>query len=150
MSGTIRPARAEDRAAIEQIVAAAYARYVPRIGRKPAPMDADYAALIARARVHVLDEDGVVHGLVVLVAEADRMLLENIAVAPDREGQGLGRRLLEFAERAARDAGFGAIRLYTNAAMVENIALYGRIGYVEAGRHGEGGFHRVDMVKALR
>ena len=43
----IRPARTEDRAAVERIVAAAYAVYVERIGKPPGPMLDDYAARIA-------------------------------------------------------------------------------------------------------
>jgi hypothetical protein len=57
--------------------------------------------------------------------------------------------LLEFAEDAARVAGFGAIRLYTNAAMAENIALYLRIGYRETHRGEEKGLRRVYMRKPL-
>src|SRR6185312_9837699 len=43
----IRRAEPEDRAAIESIVRAAYAVYIPRIGKPPGPMLDDYAALIA-------------------------------------------------------------------------------------------------------
>jgi hypothetical protein len=57
--------------------------------------------------------------------------------------------LLEFAERAALDAGYGAVRLHTNEAMTENIALYGRIGFIETHRAEEKGYRRVHMRKAL-
>jgi ribosomal protein S18 acetylase RimI-like enzyme len=62
---------------------------------------------------------------------------------------GFGRALLEFAERAALDAGYESVRLYTNEAMVENIALYSRIGFVETHRVEESGLRRVYMVKTL-
>jgi ribosomal protein S18 acetylase RimI-like enzyme len=42
--------------------------------------------------------------------------------------------MLEFAEQAALRAGYRAIRLHTNEATTENIALYSRIGYVETHR----------------
>ena len=78
------------------------------------------------------------------------MLLDNIAVSPGAQGLGYGRALLEFAERGALDAGYESIRLYTNEAMVENIALYSRIGFVETHRIEEKGLRRIYMVKPLQ
>jgi ribosomal protein S18 acetylase RimI-like enzyme len=145
----IRLATLSDRAAIEAIVQAAYVPYVPRIGRKPAPMTDDHAARISARQTYVIESGGAVRGLAVLVPESDGMLLDNIAVDPAAQGSGLGRALLAFAEAMARKAGFGVIRLYTNAAMTENIALYARIGYGETHRDEEKGFHRVYMKKTL-
>jgi ribosomal protein S18 acetylase RimI-like enzyme len=146
---TIRLARLGDLPAVEEIVQAAYARYVPLIGRKPGPMLDDYAALIEGRHVHLLsDEDGPA-GLLVLVAEEQAMLLDNVAVHPRAQGRGHGRALVAFAETAARKQGLGALRLYTNEAMLENIALYGRLGFVETHRGKENGFRRVYMTKLL-
>lgn len=149
MTRILRTALPADRAAIEAIVAAAYEPYVARIGRKPGPMLDDYAALIAERRVHVVEDDAGVRGLVVLIPEADALLLDNVAVSPTAHGMGYGRLLLEFAEDTARTGGFPAIRLYTHEMMVENVALYGRIGYVETHRAEERGFRRVYMRKAI-
>jgi GNAT superfamily N-acetyltransferase len=149
MSSNPRLAIEEDLSAVEAIVRAAYSRYVPRIGREPAPMLDDYVALIRERRVHVLDWSGRVRGVVVLIPEADTMLLDNVAVAPDAQGQGLGRKLLAFAEQAAWDAGYGSIRLYTNEVMTENIALYSRLGYCETHRGEENGLRRIYMTKVL-
>ena len=77
------------------------------------------------------------------------MLLDNIAVDPAAQGAGLGRRMLAFAEGTARAAGFGAMRLYTNEAMVENVGLYARLGWVETHRGEENGFRRVYFTKRL-
>ena len=145
----IRPAVLADHAAVTSIVASAYARYVPRIGREPGPMLDDYDRLIRDGRVHVLERDGRVCGLVVLVPEPGVMLLHNVAVSPDLQGQGLGRTLLDFAERAARQAGLPSIRLYTHEMMSENIALYRRCGFVETHRAEEQGLRRVFMSKPL-
>ncbi len=109
----------------------------------------NYGRLIANGHVHVLDKHGLVQGLIVLIPDKDAMLLDNIAVIPDAQGSGLGRRMLEFAESAAKDAGFHAINLYTNEAMTENIQLYARIGYTETHRAEENGLRRVYMVKPL-
>ncbi len=149
MTGIIRLAALQDCAAVERIVHAAYAPYVPRIGRQPGPMLDDYATLIREGRVHVLDAEGVIHAILVLIPEERTMLLDNVAVAPGRQGRGDGRKLLEFAEQSARAAGYASIRLYTHEKMTENIALYARIGYVETHRAEEKGLRRVYMTKKL-
>lgn len=144
-----RLAAPDDLRAVEYLVRAAYGHYVARIGREPAPMRDDYAALIAAGRVHVAEAAGAVQGILVLIPQEDAMLLDNIAVAPDVQGQGLGRRMLAFAEDAARAAGYDAIKLYTNEAMTENIELYRRLGYSETHRAEEVGLRRIYMRKCI-
>jgi GNAT superfamily N-acetyltransferase len=146
----IRCARPADRAAIERIVRAAYGIYVERIGKPPGPMLDDYTALISDGRVSVLEEaDRTMAAIIVLLPEPDHLLLDNIAVRPDRQGQGLGRRLIAFAEEQARRLGHSEVRLYTHEKMTENIALYTRLGFVETGRGQEAGYDRVFMTKRL-
>ena len=146
----IRRARNEDCAVIEAIVRAAYSVYIERIGRPPAPMLDDYARRIADGAVRVLEEvDGAVAAIIVLLVEDDHLLLDNIAVRPDRQGRGYGRRLIEFAEAEARRIGFAELRLYTHATMVENIALYTRIGFTKTGRGHQSGFDRVFTRKRV-
>src|SRR3954452_7909977 len=94
----------------------------------------DYAALIENRRVHVIEHEGTVQGVLVLIPEDDAMLLDNVAVVPTAQGIGLGRKMLEFAEHTAINLSYHRIRLYTNEAMTENIALYLRIGYSETHR----------------
>ena len=149
MSGSIRPARADDRAAIETCVRAAYAKYVPRMGKEPAPMLADYATLIAAGVVHVLADRSGVRGVVVCFAREGYFFLENVAVDPAHQGQGLGRALLGFVEQQAREAGCHEIRLYTHERMTENIPFYQRLGYEEVDRRVEDGYARVFMRKTL-
>ena len=146
----IRPARAEDCAAVEAIVEAAYSVHIERIGMPPGPMVDDYAALIAEDAVSVLaTPDGQVAALVVLLPKSDHLLLDNIAVRPDRQGQGLGRALIAFAEAEARRLGYDELRLYTHETMTQNIALYRRLGFVETGRGRQEGYDRVFMTKRL-
>jgi ribosomal protein S18 acetylase RimI-like enzyme len=149
MEYDLRLAVRSDLDAVEEIVRAAYTPYVSRIGREPGPMIDDYDALIAQRRVHVIACDDVVQGILVLIPEPDAMLIDNVAVAPAAQGRGIGRKLLEFAERAAIARGYRHIRLYTNEAMTENIALYARIGYAETHRAEEKGLRRVHMAKQL-
>jgi GNAT superfamily N-acetyltransferase len=146
----IRRAEAADRAAVERIVRDAYGIYVERIGKPPAPVLDDYAALIADGAVSVLeDADGRLAAIIVLLPKPDHLLLDNIAVRLDRQGRGLGRRLVAFAEDEARRLGYAELRLYTHQKMTENIALYTRLGFVETGRGQEAGYDRVFMTKRL-
>jgi len=57
--------------------------------------------------------------------------IKRMWVAPSARGLGLGRRLLRTLEQRARDSGATVVRLETNAALVEAIAMYRAAGYVE-------------------
>ncbi len=149
MDQDLRAAVGDDLGIVEAIVRSAYSHYVPRIGREPGPMLDDYRQLIRDGRVHVIEHDGAVQGVLVLIPQADAMLLDNVAVSPSAQGLGLGRRMLQFAEAAAADAGYRSIRLYTNEAMTENIEHYTRIGYSETHRAEENGLRRVYMTKPV-
>ena len=112
----IRPARDGEAAIVRDVVHAAYAHYVPRLGKPPGPMLDDYARRIADQQAWVLEDAGRIVGILVLEATADGFLLDNIAVLPDCQGKGYGRALIEFAEAEARRCGYREIRLYTHAA----------------------------------
>lgn len=142
----VRQARTDEAAAVTDLVQRAYAHYVERIGRRPSPMDADYERLAAAGELWTLEEST---GAMLLREDNGHMLVDNLAVDPARQGTGLGRRLLAFAEDEARRRGLGALRLYTNAAMTENIALYTRLGWQECDRRLEGAFSRVYFRKAV-
>jgi GNAT superfamily N-acetyltransferase len=149
MDPMIRPARADDLSAIQAIVREAYGSYTARLGKEPGPMLDDYRVHISEGRIHVLEENGLLHGFVVLIREPETMLLDNVAVHPSAQRRGYGRRLISFAEAEARRLGYGSIRLYTNVVMAENLLLYSRLGYAETHRGEEKGFSRVYMQKVL-
>jgi GNAT superfamily N-acetyltransferase len=135
----IRRAVAAEAEVVRAVVLAAYERYVGVIGTQPGPMLDDYAARIAQDQVWVLEEAAGIAGVLVLEEGPDGFLLDNVTVAPEWQGRGLGRTLLDFAEAEARGRGRDAVTLYTNALMTENIALYRARGYVERKRRREKG-----------
>lgn len=145
----IRLATVDDLAAVERIVHDAYQHYVARIGATPGPMRDDYRARIAQGQAQVLEDQTGIQAVLVLVRETDCLLLDNVAVSPGAQGRGYGRVLMQWAETAARQAGYPRIRLYTQEAMSENIAIYQRYGYVETHRAEEIGLKRVFMTKRL-
>ena len=109
----IRAAQGPDAAAMHEIVERAYGTYVERIGRRPAPMDDDYAGKIRDGHVSVADEGGEIVGLI-------------------------GRSLMSHADACTATRGIAELRLYTDAAMTENLALYPRLGYHDDDRRTEG------------
>ena len=142
----IRIAVKGDEAAIRACAECAYARYVAAIGRKPAPMTGGYAAQIAAGDIHVaVDAEDRLQGFIAFFPEDDHVLLENVAGLPAAAGQGIGKSLILF----CRARGFGAVRLYTNEKMVDNLSIYPRLGYVEIDRRVEDGFSRVYFEKDL-
>ncbi len=126
---TLRRAVAADALAIRELTRAAYARWVPLIGREPRPMTADYDEAVARHRFDLLYIEGALAALIETLAEADHLLVENVAVSPRFQGRGLGRKLMAHAESIATSSGFREIRLYTNKLFAANIELYLDLGY---------------------
>ncbi len=121
----------DDVPAIRALVRAAYARWVPIIGREPRPMLADYERSVGLHRFDLLERDSRLVALIETEPREDHYWIENVAVLPEMQGQGLGRLLLAHAEGLARAAHHTEIRLLTNGLMASNRALYRSVGYVE-------------------
>ena len=145
----IRKAGPADLATLAALVERAYAPWVPLLGRRPKPMDDDYAARIAAGEAFLLEREGTLAGAIVLVDAPDHLWVDNVAVDPAAQHRGVGRTLLAFAEAEARRRGQAELRLLTNAGMLRNIALYQRLGYVETAREAVAGTTRVRMAKRL-
>ena len=109
----------------------------------------DYDARIRVNDAYVIRSGRRTAGILILVINHDRCLLDNVAVHPEFAGRGLGKRLVKYAEDQARLAGFSELELYTHQLMTENIAMYRKWGYRETRRVREKGFDRVYMKKAL-
>ena len=130
-------------------VTAAFGAFTARIGKPPAPLLADYAALIARRQVHLIEEAGSVAAVIVLAGQADHLFVDVVAVRPRRQRQGFGRRLMAFAADEARRRDLREIQLYTHEVMSGALALYRALGYQETARRLEDGYARVYLRKVL-
>jgi ribosomal protein S18 acetylase RimI-like enzyme len=129
VSAGLSRATPADAATVRDLVRAAYSKWVPRLGREPKPMAADYDAAVRDHVVKVLRFDGKVAALIEMKPEVDHLLVVNVAVAPNYQGQGYGRALLTHAEEFARSLFLRELRLYTSVHLTENVKLYKRVGY---------------------
>ena len=140
----IRPAVAADARALAGCIDAAYAGYAGTIADLPdvsAGLDDD----IRDNLVWIAELDSRIVGGAVLAIAEPVATLANVAVHPDAGGRGLGRALIETAERHARHAGCTELRLATHIDMPANVALYARFGWRETKRRG----NKVLMSKPL-
>ena len=151
---SFRRATAADAGAVHDITHAAYAKWVPVIGRKPKPMTVDYDKAVANNVIDLLEEDGRPIALIEMIPELSfqpaHLLIENIAVLPERHGEGIGSVLLQRAQVIARSFGVNELRLYFHAKFVANHLFYVRRGFVEFARepHPAGG-EIVHMKKSI-
>ncbi len=128
----IRPATLADLPGLAAAIRSAYAPFVaagidlPAVDQGLADDLRDNHVWVATGRDRVLG--GVVLSL------GDHAHLVNLAVHPDGAGQGLGRKLIDVAMAAARDAGYARILLATHKDMTATQRFYARRGWVETGR----------------
>lgn len=130
----MRLATPSDLPVIVALTEVAYAHYLPILGYPPVPVTEDYVPRIAQGEVWMLEREGKTAGLIVLERHPAHAEIFNVAVDPAFHGQGLGRALLDFAVETTRAWGLPTLRLYTNAKMERNIAIYAAYGFVETAR----------------
>lgn len=137
---TIRLAEPGEAESVRAVVRDAYARWTPRLGRESSPMQGEYSEVIAEGRAWILELEREIVGFIDLKDDPKVLDIADIAVVSAEQGKGYGGRLLAFAEEEARRRGYDEVRLYVNALMTENIALYEHVGFfeVERFRRGEG------------
>lgn len=129
----LRPALPADAGAIRDLVRQAYAKWVGLIGREPKPMGVDYEYAVREHLVWVMEDSGIV-AVLEAIPQGDHLLIENVAVAPSHQGRGIGKQLMAFAEKLAKELGLSELRLYTNERFSANLSLYASLGYRETHR----------------
>ena len=83
--------------------------------------------------------------------DGDLLLIGRLVIAPDRQGEGIGSRLLAAVEKAGRDAGASTAEVFTGSLSEANLRLYEREGYRESDRVPDGdGTAQVFLRKPLR
>jgi GNAT superfamily N-acetyltransferase len=126
---SIRRALPSDAGRVRALTRSCYAKWVAVIGREPLPMAADYDRAVREHIVDLLFVEAELAGLIETVNAGDHLLIENVAIAPALQRQGLGGRLVKHAEEVARSLRLPELRLYTNARFAGNVDFYRRHGY---------------------
>jgi hypothetical protein len=75
-----RRAGATDAIAVRALTRAAYAKWIPIIGREPKPMGADYDVAVRDHLVDLLIDGENLLGLIEMIPNGDHLLIENVAV----------------------------------------------------------------------
>ncbi len=101
----------------------------------------------AETKVAILDDQVAGYVMVLFRRGSGVARLYSIAVAPEHAGRGLGRQLLEVAEKTAYGHGRLFLRLEVREDNARAIALYESRGYRRFGRHAD---YYADHTSALR
>jgi ribosomal-protein-alanine N-acetyltransferase len=80
------------------------------------------------------DQDGDLLGYFLLMAIVDEAHLLNVAVSADKQGQGLGRFLLNQAVACARGLGMTSVLLEVRPSNTRALEIYERYGFKHIGR----------------
>lgn len=144
MNLRVRRADPSDAPALTDCVVAAYAS-AQALGIDLPPVAEGLAEDIRDHLVWVACIGTDLAGGIVVHLSGDRAHLANIAVHPDRGGQGIGRALIDtaIAELVAR--GVTRFDLTSHVEMPWNLALYQHLGWAETGRGG----NRVHMSRKI-
>lgn len=146
----LRRAVPADAALVRELTRLAYQKWMPLIGREPKPMTTDFDRAIREHIVDLMLTGERLVALIEVIPSGDHLFVENIAVSPECQGRGYGRRMMQHAETIALSAALPEIRLYTNKLFVENLRFYERLGYrVSREEPFKGGF-LVHMSKRVR
>ena len=140
----------QDAGAITALIHAAFAPWVPVMGREPLPMTVDYTQAVQAHQIDLFYQDGTLVALIEMVPEVDHLWIETIAVAPGQQGRGIGLMLIAHAEEVARTLKKPELRLLTNAALVTNLRFYVNRGFAEERREPFRGGTVVYFRKTLR
>ena len=126
---TIRRAALPDIEALTALQQAAFAWNRAILGVEPLPLLADYAEVVATKECWLAMQGDELVGALIVEVDIGALLVWSIAVSPALQGAKLGRQLMAFAEKRAREQGFAALTLYTGEKLEKNVAWYQRLGY---------------------
>ncbi len=96
---------------------------------------------------YVAMEGDILCGCVFLRPEEDCLYIGKLAIAPDAQGRGLGRRLLAVAVEVARSHALPSLRLETRIELVENHDVFARWGFVKTAENAHPGFTRTTSIE---
>jgi GNAT superfamily N-acetyltransferase len=79
--------------------------------------------------VYRMDDDGELIGAATLRLDGDEAEIQELAITPERQGQGYGRRFVQFLIAEAKRRGAHRLLVGTANASIGNIAFYQKVGF---------------------
>ena len=147
---TVRPAHPwTDWADLLSLLQRAFAHMEGRIEPPSSLLRMDAETLAAKAAAEaclVAYDDGRLVGCVFCEARSDRLYIGKLAVAPEAQGLGTGRKLVEAASDLARTLGLDRLELQTRIELVENHNAFARMGFFQTGTTAHPGFDRPTSI----
>jgi len=110
---------------------------------------AELASQIQQGLIQVMGDAARVLGYISFSPNRDHLFVDAIVVMPEHQRQGIGGRLLAFAEQVALRLGLRSVRLFTSGEIAGNLIFYRRRGYHKTGCCREGSFSRVFYSKNI-
>jgi GNAT superfamily N-acetyltransferase len=142
--------------ALLALILTSFAYMQPRIDPSSSALLLTLPSLMEKARVekaYAAIESGRLLGCIFCKPEPpDCLYIGKLAVAPDTQGKGVGRLLLQAAEAQATVYGLSCLRLETRIELTENHLVFARLGFVRTAEGCHPGFARptfVEMRKTL-
>src|SRR5690349_18333037 len=127
----IRLAQISEAEEVKACVDAAFSHWIEVIGRKPIAMLTDFKPLIEQKKVYLAHIQGELVGVLAMWLDHESLYIDTLAVNPLAQKQGIGQRLLRFAEAEAVKQEQSKLSLCTNEKMQSNRDYYARLGYKE-------------------
>ncbi len=128
---------------------AAFAYQHDRIDPPSSLLAFEAASLAAKARAETLflahDGDDLV-GCLFARPKGDALYVGKFAVAPGRQGRGIGASLMRAVERHAAERGIAVLELDTRIELADNHATFGAMGFVKVSESAHPGYDRPTFI----
>ena len=138
-----------------ELLHAAFAYQNDRIDPPSSLYKLDAQSLAQKAHEETLflaTENGALVGCAFAVVKPGCVYVGKFAVWPARQGQGIGRSLMQEVESFAQTTGKSVMELETRIELVENHKTFASFGFVKTAEHAHAGYTRttfITMQKAL-
>lgn len=132
------------------LILASFASMTGRIDPPSSALSLTAASLAEKAKAeigHVAVDGERLTGCLFLRPEADCLYIGKLAVLPEAQGKGLGKRLLAIAEETAAAHGLPALRLETRIELTDNHAVFAAWGFTRTAKKAHPGFARTTFVE---